>query len=120
MKILCEDIHISYITLGTHEGAMLSESRNTSQRQQSNYRSGSNTYRILRQNAVCGGIQRSCSIQNHYQLEDDYCHEENIDEEVVDQGTNDPTDINNYNTSFIQEDIYSTQETLNIIRAVSS
>jgi hypothetical protein len=120
MKILCEDIHISYITLGTHEGAMLSESRNTSQRQQSNYRSGSNTYRILRQNAVCGGIQRSCSIQNHYQLEHDYCDEENIDEEVVDQGNNDPTDINNYNTSFIQEDIYSTQETLNIIRAVSS
>jgi len=120
MKILCEDIHISYVTLGTHEGAMLSESRNTSQRQQSNYRSGSNTHRILRQNAVCGGIQRSCSIQNDYQDEDDYCDEENIDGEVVDEKTNDPTDINNYNTAFIQEDVYSTQETLNIIRAVSS
>ena len=120
MKILCEDIHISYVTLGTDQGSMLSESRNTSQRQQSNYRSGSNTHRILRQNAVYGGIQRSCSIQNDYQLEDHYCDEENIEEEVVDERTNDPTDINNYNTDFIQEDVYSTQETLNIIRAVSS
>jgi len=120
MKILCEDIHISYVTLGTEQGSMLSESRNTSQRQQSNYRSGSNTHRILRQNAVCGDLQRSCSIQNHYQLEDEYCDEENIEEEPVYERTNDPTDINNYNTDFIQEDVYSTQETLNIIRAVSS
>jgi hypothetical protein len=53
-------------------------------------------------------------------LEDEYCDEENIEEEPVYERTNDPTDINNYNTDFIQEDVYSTQETLNIIRAVSS
>jgi len=98
MKILCEDIHLSYITLGTNEGCMLSESRNTSQRQQTLYRSGSESCQkqrpnhITRQNALCDGLEA-----------------ENVDEE----------DIENYNAEFIREDIYSTQETIEITRAVS-
>jgi hypothetical protein len=100
MKILCEDIHLSYVTLGTSEGCMLSESRNTSQRQQTLYRSGSESCQkqrpnhITRQNALCDGIEA-----------------ENVDE--------DTKDIENYNAEFIREDIYSTQETIEITRAVS-
>jgi hypothetical protein len=125
MKILCEDIHLSYSTIGTEEGCMLSESRNTSQRQQTVYRSGSDSCQrqqstnIIRQNAVVidNGLQRSCSIQPYH-------YEENVDEEEYDeenlyQSTNDPNDIENYNTEFITEDIYSTQDTIEITRAVS-
>ena len=132
MKILCEDVHICYSTLGTNEGCMLSESRNTSQRHQTVYRCGSETYRrkrnninkIVRQDAIYN-IQRSCSIQNHYLLEEQETYQENLDEyedEPEEEITNDPndtTDIDNYNTEFIREDIYSTQQTIEIARAVS-
>jgi hypothetical protein len=132
MKILCEDIHLSYVTLGTSEGCMLSESRNTSQRQQTLYRSGSDSCQrqrlnhITRQNAVCGGIQRSCSVQPYDCGEEgeEYIDEECMDEECMDeeniaQVTADPNDIENYNAAFIREDVYSTQETIQITRAVS-
>jgi hypothetical protein len=125
MKILCEDIHLSYVTLGTSEGCMLSESRNTSQRQQTLYRSGSESCQrqrpnhITRQNAVVidNDIQRSCSSQP-YDYQENF-DEEHVDEEHVDENTSDPNDIENYNTAFIREDIYSTQETIEITRAVS-
>ena len=127
MKILCEDVYICYSTLGTNEGCMLSESRNTSQRHQTVYRCGSETHRgkrnrIVRQNANCS-IQRSCSIQNHYDLEEPETYQENPDEyEEKDETTNDPndaTDIDNYNTEFINEQVYSTQQTIEVTRAVS-
>jgi hypothetical protein len=132
MKILCEDIHLSYVTLGTSEGYMLSESRNTSQRQQTLYRCGSDSCQIqrpnhiTRQNAVVINdcIQQSYSIQNyHYDeenIDEEICDNENVDEDEYTSDPNDPNDIENYNTAFIKEDIYSTQETIEITRAVSS
>ena len=124
MKILCEDIHLSYVTLGTEEGCMLSESRNTSQRQQTAYRSGSESCQrqfapvhMVRQNAcvIDNDIQRCSSIQYDYEeiVED----ENNENNNYVDP--NDPYDIENYNTAFIKDDIYSTQQTIEITRAVS-
>jgi von Willebrand factor type A domain len=128
MKILCEDIHLSYLTIGTDEGCMLSESRNTSHCQQTLYRSGSDSCRrplsnnIRRQNAVCNDIQRSYSIQHYDNQQGDECedHEDvEEDEQYNIVKSDDPNDIENYNTAFIREDIYSTQETIEITRAIS-
>jgi hypothetical protein len=123
MKILCEDIHLSYLTIGTDEGCMLSESRNTSHCQQTLYRSGSESCRrplsnIRRQNAVSNHIQRSYSIQQYDNEEGDEC-EDDEDVEHNNAESDDPNNIENYNTAFIREDIYSTQETIEIARTIS-
>jgi hypothetical protein len=127
MKILCEDIHLSYVTLGTEEGCMLSESRNTSQRQQTAYRSGSESCQrqfapvhMVRQNAcvIDNDIQRCSSIQYDYEeIVEDENNENDENNNYVDP--NDPYDIENYSTAFIKDDIYSTQQTIEITRAVS-
>jgi hypothetical protein len=127
MKILCEDIHLSYLTIGTDEGCMLSESRNTSHYQQTLYRSGSDSCRrpqsnIRRQHAVSNHIQRSYSIQQYDNQEGDECEDhEDVEEDEQHKiaKSDDPNDIENYNTAFIREDIYSTQETIEITRAIS-
>lgn len=111
MKILCEDIHLSYSTLGTSEGYMLSESRNISQQYQTLYRSGSETCQRTQDQNIIG---RQTNAES--QLE--FCDEQTQIHDVYNQI--DPYDIDSYNTEFITEDIYSTQETIEITRAVSN
>jgi hypothetical protein len=105
MKILCEDIHISYSTLGSREGNMLSQSRNTSQIDQSCHRSGS-------------AYVRGRNIRRIIHLSDD----ENSDYDTYSDSDNDSVstnvnkyDISNYNNQFITEDVYSTQDTIRTI-----
>lgn len=47
MKTLCDDLFICYRSLGTYQGAILSVSRNTSQREQSYYRACTNPTEIV-------------------------------------------------------------------------
>ena len=109
MKILCEDIHISYSTLGSREGTMLSQSRNTSQIDQSCHRSGSEYVRVR-------NIRRFLSDDDS-----DYDNDSDSDNDVYSNSDNDNDsistlvnkyDIGNYNNQFITEDIYSTQDTI--------
>ena len=103
MKILCEDIHISYSTLGSREGNMLSQSRNTSQIDQSCHRSGS-AYVIGR------------NIRRIVHLSDDENSNSDSDSDNDSVSTNvNKYDISNYNNQFITEDVYSTQDTIRTI-----
>lgn len=128
MKILCEDIHISYMTLGSNEGNMYSESRNTSQRGQTCYRSGSATQHkpqptLFRTNALFG---RSISMPTNtmdYQRRafyDDLSSDSDLNTEArIAPEVNDPHNIDNYNVDFITDDVYSSQTALGVIRNVS-
>lgn len=104
MKILCEDIHISYSTLGSPEGNMLSQSRNTSQIDQSCHRSGS------------GFTRRRPTIS------DSDCDSESESEsDNKSESTElDTYDIDKYNNAFIKEDIYSTQDTIKTIKFMNN
>lgn len=107
MKILCEDIHISYSTLGSREGNMLSQSRNTSQIDQSCHRSGSAYVRGR-------NIRRIVHLsddENSNSDSDTYCDSDN---DSVSTNVN-KYDISNYNNQFITEDVYSTQDTIRTI-----
>lgn len=144
MKVLCEDIHISYTTLGSAYGSMLSASRNVSQREQTCYRSGSamhknqdatsfNDYLFkITHNEIDNYIPKNKKIKRQSgklffssQNYNDYYLDENEqieDHENIDDfptNPNDPYNIDNYNMEFITEDIYSTQEAISIIRGVS-
>jgi hypothetical protein len=101
MKILCEDIHISYSTLGSREGNMLSQSRNTSQIDQSCHRSGS-------------AYVRGRNIRRIVHLSDDENSNSDSDNDSVSTNVN-KYDISNYNNQFITEDVYSTQDTIRTI-----
>ena len=133
MKILCEDIYISYSTLGTREGYMLSESRNVSQHNQDMYRSGSASRRVMKRsvppvkqqyiddddddddddNNKCV-FQRTCTV-GPYDYEEEYEDEstQKEDESI------DPNDIDNYHYEYISENVYSTPAMMQVVRAVS-
>ena len=100
MKILCEDIHISYSTLGSPEGNMLSQSRNTSQIDQSCHRSGS-IYARGR------GFRRQYDNDSDSDNDSDATELNNYD-------------IDKYNDDFIREDIYSTQDTIKTIHNMNN
>jgi hypothetical protein len=105
MKILCEDIHISYSTLGSREGSMLSQSRNTSQIDQSCHRSGSEYVRVRNIRRILSDDENSNSDNDVYS---------NSDNDSISTVVN-KYDIGNYNNQFITEDIYSTQDTITTI-----
>lgn len=107
MKILCEDIHISYSTLGSREGNMLSQSRNTSQIDQSCHRSGSAYVRGR-------NIRRIIHLSDDENSNSDYDTYSDSDNDSVSTDVN-KYDISNYNNQFITEDIYSTQDTIRTI-----
>ena len=104
MKILCEDIHISYSTLGSREGNMLSQSRNTSQIDQSCHRSGSAYVRGR-------NIRRIMHLSDDENSNSDYDTYSDSDDDSVSTNVN-KYDISNYNNQFITEDVYSTQDTI--------
>jgi Ni,Fe-hydrogenase I large subunit len=131
MKVLCEDIHISYTTLGSSDGIMFSESRNISQRDQSCYRSGSEIKRhrpsIFGNSPVKNKLTRANYIYQNY---DDYVNvnsdtddnddnSKNINTSIFRENKKDDHDIDNYHSDFITDDVYSTQEAISIIRGVS-
>jgi hypothetical protein len=107
MKILCEDIHISYSTLGSREGSMLSQSRNTSQIDQSCHRSGSEYVRG--RNIITRIIHLSDDENSDYDSNSDVYS--NSDNDSISTVMN-KYDIGNYNNQFITDDIYSTQDTM--------
>jgi len=144
MKVLCEDIHISYTTLGSVYGNMLSASRNVSQREQTCYRSGSamhknedltsfNDYLFkITDNQIDNYIPKNKKIKrqsgkmffssenyNDYYLDENEQIEDDQNIDDFPTNPNDPYNIDNYNMEFITEDIYSTQEAISIIRGVS-
>jgi hypothetical protein len=134
MKVLCEDIHISYTTLGSSDGIMFSESRNISQRDQSCYRSGSEIKRH-RPNIFGNAPKKNKLIRTNYiyQNYDDYINVDDTDENDDNDDSHDISNnvnilrynnvdlhnIDNYNSEFIKDDIYSTQDAISIIRGVS-
>lgn len=104
MKILCEDVHISYSTLGSREGNMLSQSRNTSQIDQSCHRSGSEY--VGRRNVI-----RRMHLSEDENSDSDYDACSDSDNDSTSTVVN-KYDIGDYNNQFITEDVYSTQDTI--------
>lgn len=99
MKILCEDMHISYSTLGSSEGNMLSQSRHTSQIDQSCHRSGS-------------GYRMRVFGRQHATVDSDSDSDSDADSESTEMNK---YDIDKYDNAFITDDIYSTQNTIDTI-----
>lgn len=114
MKVLCEDLYISYQTANTNYAEMNILSRLNAQATQGLYRSGSSNNR--RQNVINDysqnmGIQRMAS-NNIYQEE--YIDEEYAEETQIDEHSNtaitqldDIDSIENYQDDFVTQNIYS-------------
>ena len=123
MKILCEDLHISYKTINTEYAEMNIFSRRNAQATQALYRSGtSNRYRSETDFTTNTNIQRRTSYiddDEETQLDNDENEETQLDDYSISKYRSDDS-IENYNDEFVTQNIYSPTGMENMGRSISS